>query len=790
MQIILKDFSQKNIKGKSFIKQDLIGADFRGSDIRGANFENTNLCGANFTQSVAGQQHRWVLVLSVLTLTLSAIAGFISTYASGIISILIFVNDPEIFGPRVVTLGSSLLVLLVLVAFVIIALQRGLSAALGVFMIGIVTIVGIVAAGSDIDALAAVFVLQTVALSIVVAGSMISAFAFSMARIVVGNRFVYAAAATTVPPAIVGGLEGISSISRTSLILEDFIALTISGLIATALLGLGAYMSLQAKAEDSRYAIIQHFAIALSSLGGTTFRGADLTNSNFDEATLKKADLRDANLTRTSFLNSKGLSQARLKGTYLSNPELRQLAVSRDGHSKDFSHQNLRGINLQGSNLSECNFIGADLTSSNLQQADLSKAKLARTQLYEADLSGSSFTGAFIEDWGISTNTRLEGVKCRYVHMRLPTPDDPDPCRKPDNKQEDFKSGDFEVFIAPILKTLDLYQQQNIDPRRIAETYKTVDLFHHEGIDPGAAALALKRLAEQRPEARLEVVALEGRGQDQIRLQARVSGEIDRSQLSAEYFDKYNEAAALPYGDLQSLLAAITEKDERIKSLENMVTTAMKSDKFYVETYYDLGKSAEERPPTKKILILTANPHSVDRNRLDAEVREIRMGLERAKKRDQFEIISKWAVRTEDLRRALLDYEPQIVQFSGVGVDNQGLALENETGEVKFVTAPALASLFELFKDKVECVFLNACYSAAQTDAISQHIPYVIGMSHSIGESAALEFAVGFYDALGAGRSIEDAFKVGCISIDLEGLPESLIPILRKRGNHLSNSSA
>ncbi|MEL7227458.1 MAG: CHAT domain-containing protein, partial [Cyanobacteria bacterium J06576_12] len=196
---------------------------------------------------------------------------------------------------------------------------------------------------------------------------------------------------------------------------------------------------------------------------------------------------------------------------------------------------------------------------------------------------------------------------------------------------------------------------------------------------------------------------------------------------------------------------------------------------------YDLGTPDEAAPPVKKILILTANPKNAHRDRLDEEVREIQAGLERAKKRDQFEIISKWAVRTEDLRRALLDHEPHIVQFSGVGVGSEGLALENEKGEIKLVTAATLASLFELFKGKIECVFLNACYSAEQTHAISQHIPYVIGMRQAIGDRAALEFAVGFYDALGAGRSIDDAFKVGCISLDLEGLPESLVPVLKKQ---------
>ena len=69
----------------------------------------------------------------------------------------------------------------------------------------------------------------------------------------------------------------------------------------------------------------------------------------------------------------------------------------------------------------------------------------------------------------------------------------------------------------------------------------------------------------------------------------------------------------------------------------------------------------------KKILILTANPKNSDKLRLDEEVREIQEGLQRSRSRDQFEIISKWAVRPDDLRRALLDHEPQIVHFSGHG---------------------------------------------------------------------------------------------------------------------------
>ena len=184
----------------------------------------------------------------------------------------------------------------------------------------------------------------------------------------------------------------------------------------------------------------------------------------------------------------------------------------------------------------------------------------------------------------------------------------------------------------------------------------------------------------------------------------------------------------------------------------------------------------------KKILLLSANPTNTSKLRLDEEVREIEAGLERAKRRDEFEIISKQAVQVDDLYRALLDFEPQIVHFSGHGMGEEGLALKGSSGKMQLVNTEALAKLFKLFP-RVECVLLNACYSEVQAEAIHQHIDYVIGMSQEIADDAAIKFAVGFYDALGAGRTIEDGFAFGCVAIDLENIPEFSTPVLKSRQN-------
>jgi hypothetical protein len=54
-------------------------------------------------------------------------------------------------------------------------------------------------------------------------------------------------------------------------------------------------------------------------------------------------------------------------------------------------------------------------------------------------------------------------------------------------------------------------------------------------------------------------------------------------------------------------------------------------------------------------------------------------------------------------------------------------------------------------------------------------------MNQTIGDKAAIKFAVGFYNALGAGRSYEDCFEFGCTSVDLQGIPESETPVIQAR---------
>ncbi|MEH1850167.1 MAG: AAA family ATPase, partial [Nostoc sp.] len=182
----------------------------------------------------------------------------------------------------------------------------------------------------------------------------------------------------------------------------------------------------------------------------------------------------------------------------------------------------------------------------------------------------------------------------------------------------------------------------------------------------------------------------------------------------------------------------------------------------------------------KTILILAANPTNSSRLRLDEEVREIDEGLRRANKREEFKLEQKWAVRSRDFYRAILDYRPQIVHFCGHGTGQDGIVLDDETGQLALISADALGSMFSVFANiGVDCVLLNACYSLVQAEAISQHINYVIGMTQTVGDKAAVAFAVAFYDALAAGEEVEFAYELGCSQIIR--FSQQQTPVLRKK---------
>ena len=221
-----------------------------------------------------------------------------------------------------------------------------------------------------------------------------------------------------------------------------------------------------------------------------------------------------------------------------------------------------------------------------------------------------------------------------------------------------------------------------------------------------------------------------------------------------------------------------------IEAFEKLTTTLAKlapADNRFHSFFLD-SSVAFDVDQVKRILLLAANPIDKSQIQFDEEVREVIDGLHRSDHRDKFDLRFKFASRPRDVQRAMLQEEPNIVHFSGHGEGEDGLVLEGSDGRSQLVSDLALSNLFSLFSESVKVVILNGCYSAVQAKAIAEHIPYVIGMSLSISDRAALEFAISFYDALGAGESIEFAYQLGCNTLRLENILEEHVPVLLQKG--------
>ncbi len=804
------DYSGQNLQGRSFRGQNLEGANFSYADIRSADFTGANLIGANFSHAKAGLQRRRAIFLVIVSLLLSGLSG-------SMLGIAGYIGAQGLNSSQTSNQIASWSVIIAFVTFCLLAIRYGIQAGLGVL-----TGVGVVIGLLSVINFAPLIVITTAA-SIGIG---------SVAVASVGAVIIAIAGTFTLAGAIIGAVAGvIPGILISGGVKVFTITFTIAFTFPAVVVLLSFYISWQAIKGNKKYTIVRNVAIAFIAIGGTSYRKANLTDANFTETILKSTDFREATLTRTYWWNARKLDLALPGTTYLQNVLVRQLVITGDGKNKNYDRLDLQGLNLQEANLENSSFIDTDFYKATLRKANLSRAILVRAQMERADLRGACLTGSCIQDWTISRETKLDGIICDYVYLKWVDGDKRDQM-PPRGK---FKEGGFVTFVKYILDTVELYHEKDINPRLALTVLQKMARDYDEPLE----VVALGKRGEK---VFIQVKVSERIIQDQFQedyysrydedlklwssnsqqLPPAINNLIENklTEIASEKTDHFVfidvthvEGNYIPtyQGDItmtgeRTINMGDGNYNERIEgdyiqgnsykgkqSNFNLQGAQFAGGLVDAETvnahqiggditnYNQVSRTEANNSPVKTILILAANPRNTSPLRLGEEVREIDAGLQRAKKRELFDLKQRWAVRVQEVYQSLLDFKPQIVHFSGHGSGDDGLALGDETGNVRLVDTVALAGLFELFASDIECVVLNACYSEVQAQAIVKHIPYVIGMNKAIGDKAAIKFATGFYSALGAGESVEFAYKLGCSVIQLEGIAENLTPILKKK---------
>ena len=187
------------------------------------------------------------------------------------------------------------------------------------------------------------------------------------------------------------------------------------------------------------------------------------------------------------------------------------------------------------------------------------------------------------------------------------------------------------------------------------------------------------------------------------------------------------------------------------------------------------------------ILFLSANPANTAQLELVNECNKISDELQYAAGKKIFKLEQRHDISLHDLRKQILNYNPQMVHFSGHGSQRSALIFKSDKGDVEVVPSDALSEFFERVSKDISLVFLNACYSEDQAKAISQHVDFVIGMSRTISDEASIAFATSFYSSLGFGLSIDDAFNLAIGDLKLFSIPEDGTPQSISQGGCRSN---
>ncbi len=510
-----EDFSGKDLRGRSFKGQDLTGADFSYADIRGANFTNATLRSTNFSNAKAGLQRHWATALVMGSLLFSGLSGLLSGYAGYFTALAFNSSDP-------VRVSMGVVALIALAASFIVTIRQGLGASLGAFAFALVIAIAVTIAG-------------VVAIAFAVANTgAVTAFGA-----VIGTSAVTVAVTVTVAVAgavavVVAG-SGVVVVAFTVAIAFAFaVAGAVAVVFASAMTLLSAYIGWRTLAGDEKYAFVRGIAIAFAAIGGTSFGGADLTDADFTQATLKSTDLRNANLRRTNLHKTKNLERARVSGTILLDPKVRELVVTHRGTHKSYISCNFKGANLAGAELNYADLTEADVSEATFEGAWLEQANLTKTQASKTNFKQARLTGACLEAWNIDSDTQLEGAICDYVYLK--------------NNQQERRPSSGEFVPGEFTK---LFQ----------EVLHTVDLIFRNGIDWKTFTYSFHQLQVENEGTELSIRSIENKGDGVVVVRVDVPADADKSKMHAEFTQNYEQALKALEGKYRDVL---TSKDEQI----------------------------------------------------------------------------------------------------------------------------------------------------------------------------------------------------------------------------------
>lgn len=203
--------------------------------------------------------------------------------------------------------------------------------------------------------------------------------------------------------------------------------------------------------------------------------------------------------------------------------------------------------------------------------------------------------------------------------------------------------------------------------------------------------------------------------------------------------------------------------------------------------------------PPLRILGLIASPRDLSPLNVEAERNHLAAALAGPVSEGRIELVWAPGGTWEEIQSMLLEGPWHVVHFIGHGDydarnDEGRIALMGADGRASMVRAVRLMALLSVAVPRPRLVVLNSCssgetgredlFSGTASTLVRSGISAVAAMQFAISDGAAIAFAQGFYAAIANGRGVDEAARVGRISVmgSPDGTLEWVTPALYVRG--------
>jgi esterase/lipase superfamily enzyme len=226
---------------------------------------------------------------------------------------------------------------------------------------------------------------------------------------------------------------------------------------------------------------------------------------------------------------------------------------------------------------------------------------------------------------------------------------------------------------------------------------------------------------------------------------------------------------AISFSPRELALATLGDKDKAVR-IWDVKTIASRASSLPAK------KPAKTSSTMADILFLSANPPGTPRLALEKELELIENELASSPKDRRLKMKAENPAIVSKLT-AYFKCQPKVVHFAGHGETGGELILQDDCDQPAFVRFADLAQALGEIRPRPECIVLNACFSLDLADELlGAGVRCVVGMSKTIDDTSAQQFATGFYRDLAFGNGYYRAFRTGLTQIALQKLPDEQVP--------------